>query len=546
VHATTFASRTLTLRVPIATEEERALFQRRLALTGLVVFALGFGFFVITLGLIAALAPARLHHLVDDFSTRIHMGTSFAAGGLWLALRRGKASVTTLSVLDFVIGIGLCLGWVVMACTGQIPVAQRPENIALLSCTLTLAVRAALIPSTPARTVAIGTLGIAPIVPFTSALYANVELPPVPVGSEWLSPTSGAAVWCALAVTASAVISQVVYGLRQQVRKAMQLGQYLLEEKIGEGGMGVVYRASHAMLRRPTAIKLLSGTASHATARFEREVQITARLTHPNTIAVFDYGRTPEGVFYYAMEYLEGTSLEDLVADHGAQPLGRVAHILLQMCGALGEAHDAGLVHRDIKPANAMLTERGGVPDVVKVLDFGLVKENVRAADATATDPSTTMMNTIVGTPHYMAPEAIVDPTKIDARADLYAVGATAFYLLTGDNVFDGANLIEICSQHIHEKPLPPSSKRADVPKALDEVILACLAKQPADRPKNAKELAARIRACNLGEWSAEDAQAWWSSRSRTRRPTDTSREVSEVSPLGKTIAVALDGRKRA
>ena len=197
--------------------------------------------------------------------------------------------------------------------------------------------------------------------------------------------TLNVATWCAVTIAIATVGSRVIFGLRTEAARVKRLGQYTLEHKIGAGGMGVVYRASHAMLRRPTAIKLLpperAGEAS--LVRFEREVQMTAQLSHPNTVAIYDYGRTPEGVFYYAMEFLDGINLEDLVRTHGPQPAGRVVAILDQVCGALNEAHGSGLVHRDIKPANIILTERGGEPDVAKVVDFGLVKPLV--ADESAT-----------------------------------------------------------------------------------------------------------------------------------------------------------------
>jgi serine/threonine-protein kinase len=227
--------------------------------------------------------------------------------------------------------------------------------------------------------------------------------------------------------------SGVIYGLRREVRRALRLGQYTLEEKLGEGGMGVVYRARHALLRRPTAVKLLKGDrlGEASLRRFEREVQLTASLSHPNTVSVYDFGRTPEGVVYYAMEYLEGLSLEQLVAEAGAQPPGRVVHVLRQVLGALAEAHGVGLVHRDVKPGNVILCERGGLSDVAKVVDFGLVKD-LDAADALSHE------GMLVGTPLYLAPEAIRSPNA-DPRSDLYSLGAVAYVLLTGNHVFDGA-----------------------------------------------------------------------------------------------------------
>ena len=219
--------------------------------------------------------------------------------------------------------------------------------------------------------------------------------------------------------------------------------------------MGVVYRATHAMLRRPAAIKLLLKDRVSETdlARFEREVQLTSRLAHPNTISIFDYGRTAEGVFYYVMEYLDGLDLQRLVEQVGPVEPARAIHILAQICGALAEAHALGLIHRDIKPANIVLTERPDEPDVVKVVDFGLVKRfGGNLAESAAGDA-------IIGTPLYMAPEAISQPDTIDGRSDLYAVGAVAYFLLTGQHVFQAATVIEICSKHMLETPVPPSQR---------------------------------------------------------------------------------------
>jgi eukaryotic-like serine/threonine-protein kinase len=540
VHGQTTTAGKFSLRAPIANEEERATFQRRLALTGAFVFCLAGGFYVIQVISVAIIAPAILAPSLLRPTAIIHAATSLTAGLLWVVLRRSKPSVQILSALDLVGFAALCLGWALMITWGT-DVASRPESIALLASTYTLVLRAAFIPSTPARTAFLSAVAFGPLLPITQALYHGVIL----TTQDPLPPVVYVGIWSALGIIATTAISWIVHGLRVQVRKAMQLGQYLLEEKIGEGGMGVVYRASHALLRRPAAIKLLSHVAENSIGRFEREVQITAKLTHPNTVIVFDYGRTPDGTFYYAMEFLDGVSLEDLVELHGAQPPRRVVHVLRQACGALEEAHASGLVHRDIKPANIMLTERGLERDVVKVLDFGLVKEIESAGDLAQSS-----VNTIMGTPHYMAPEAIVDPGSIDGRADLYALGATAYYLLTGERVFDGHNLVEVCSQHLHQPPTAPSKKRADVPPALEAIVLACLAKKREDRPKDAGALASMLAEAQdeIGEWTREEARSWWADRARTSSGAQPKAPAkpSDASVLGKTIAVALDDRRGA
>jgi eukaryotic-like serine/threonine-protein kinase len=301
----------------------------------------------------------------------------------------------------------------------------------------------------------------------------------------------------------------VIYGLQERAREARQLGQYALEEKIGEGGMGQVFRARHAMLRRPTAVKLLTGDGTEEQLRrFEKEVQLTARLTHPNTISIFDYGRTPDGIFYYAMELLEGLTLEALVARHGPQRPERVIHLLRQACGALGEAHGIGLIHRDIKPANIYLCRRGGIPDTVKVLDFGLVREVHDDGSVTRSN-----LSVIVGTPLYMSPEAILHPDRIDGRADIYALGAVGYFLLAGVTPFTGRSAVEICGHHLHSTPDSISARSArSVPADLERIVLSCLAKDPAERPASPGALSQLLGACaDAGGWSEKKAEAWWS-----------------------------------
>ncbi|WP_339727185.1 serine/threonine protein kinase [uncultured Gimesia sp.] len=296
---------------------------------------------------------------------------------------------------------------------------------------------------------------------------------------------------------------------RRAVIKAKQLGQYALGEKLGEGGMGVVYRGHHAMLRRPTAIKLLDieKTTDEAVARFEREVQLTSQLNHPNTIAIYDYGRTPEGVFYYAMELLEGINLDDLVKQFGPLPESRVIHLLKQIAGSLSEAHQLGVIHRDVKPANIFLTHRGGVYDFIKLLDFGLVK----AVDGRE-QASLTSTNSMAGTPMYLSPEGIKQPDKVDARSDLYAFGAVAYYLVTGKTVFDGDSIIEICMKHTQEQPESPSQRLGKtISEDLEQMIMRCLEKDPAKRPQTAAELVQALSECQFdGKWTIQNASDWW------------------------------------
>ncbi len=247
------------------------------------------------------------------------------------------------------------------------------------------------------------------------------------------------------------VVNRMQREAQKAAIEAQELGQYKLEQKLGAGAMGIVYKGYHAMMRRPTAIKLLNveTVSDAAISRFEKEVQITCLLNHPNTIAIYDYGRTPEGVFYYAMEYLDGIDLQRLIDEYGPQPEGRVIQILLQICGSLYEAHAQGLVHRDIKPANIMLNRRGGQPDVVKVLDFGLVKQ----IDASNQEVG------LAGTPLYMSPEAIQSPTLVDACSDLYALGAVGYFFITGKSVFEASSIVELLQKHVTETPIAPSHR---------------------------------------------------------------------------------------
>ncbi|HTL58231.1 MAG TPA: serine/threonine protein kinase [Candidatus Limnocylindrales bacterium] len=312
---------------------------------------------------------------------------------------------------------------------------------------------------------------------------------------------------CAILVFTLSV-ERLQASVRRNALAARHLGQYVLMQEIGRGANGMVYRARHSLLRRPVAIKLLSPemTNDGNIARFEHEVQMTSQLTHPNTIAIYDFGRTPEGLFYYAMEYLSGINLDQLVRRFGPQPEGRVIHVLRQVCASLAEAHQIGLIHRDIKPANIVLTRRGGAYDMVKVLDFGVV----RAVHIDSADKAS--LNAIVGTPHFMSPEAIERPASVDARSDLYSVGALGYWLLTGKTLFDGQEVQELLKQQVQLVP-PRVSERLGtlVTPDLEAVIASCLSKVTDQRPASAEVLEAALGACSSAKaWTAEDAENWW------------------------------------
>jgi tRNA A-37 threonylcarbamoyl transferase component Bud32 len=308
--------------------------------------------------------------------------------------------------------------------------------------------------------------------------------------------------------------------LRRRTAAIERLGQYRLLRELGAGGMGVVYEVEHALLQRRAALKMLRPEAmgEEAVARFEREVRLTARLCHPNAITVFDFGRSENGRFYYVMEYLDGLDLATLIERDGAMPPARVIHVLRHVGAALREAHALGLVHRDIKPANIMLCARGGELDVVKLLDFGLVHELGDAAAARLTMPTL-----LSGTPAYIAPERLRDPLAGDQRVDLYALGAVAYNLLTGRDLYQGTSSAEIVLKAATEAATAPSARAAQpVPPELDALVLACLAKDPAERPRDVEAMLAGLDPlASAYPWTREDAGRWW--RERMGRGEDTS-----------------------
>jgi len=329
----------------------------------------------------------------------------------------------------------------------------------------------------------------------------------------------------AIAVVPARLISR----LGQEVRRAREIGAYRLGSLLGEGGMGQVFRATHQLLARPAAVKLIrpeslkgvsAETARVAMERFRREAAAAAALSSPHTIALYDFGPTGDGSFFYAMELLEGQSLEGIVQKFGPVPPERMVYFLRQACLSLAEAHQRGLIHRDIKPSNLFACRVGVEVDFVKVLDFGLVTE--RAANTPA-DMKLTAADALTGTPAFMAPELALGDSDVDHRVDLYALGCAGYWLLTGELPFYATNTVQMLFKQANEPAPKPSAKaRFPVPPAVDAVVLACLAKAPNDRPADAMALVAMLDAIRFeAPWTPERAVEWWDVHiPSTRAPT--------------------------
>jgi serine/threonine-protein kinase len=315
--------------------------------------------------------------------------------------------------------------------------------------------------------------------------------------------------------------THLINTLRREAFEAKQLGQYRLIAPLGAGGMGEVYLAEHRMLKRPCAIKLIHPQKAgdpHVLARFEREVRMTARLSHWNTVEIYDYGRTDDGTFFYVMEYLPGLSLEELLERHGPLPAERVVHLLRQTCQGLREAHAIGLIHRDIKPGNIFTAQRGGLFDVAKLLDFGLVKPVAEVPSARLTHDGA-----ISGTPHFMSPEQARGHHDLDARSDIYSLGAVAYALLTGRPPFERPSPLEVMVAHARDDVVPPSQLQPDVPADLERVVLTCLAKRPEDRFQDTDSLEQALAECATADrWSQADAARWWRENDHVAEPRET------------------------
>jgi len=501
--------------------------RERLALLSKTLFLVSFAFYLFLLASMVLIGGAPFVAVVRGPVALGHLCASLTMALLWLVASRTRPTLRSLGALDVVCFVlaGVFLSFMTIEEEGQI--LQT-----LLALTVTVMLRAILMPSRPGRTLLLSASVFVPTVVVCIARHhPTAFLPGFSPAYQKLQMTLNTVLWSILGTTLATIASRVLYGLRRQVAEASELGQYLLEEKIGGGGMGEVWRARHRLLIRPAAIKLIrqralgamSGDPELLVRRFEREARATAALTSPHTVQLYDFGIAEDGRLYYVMELLDGLDLDTLVRQHGPLPAERVVHLLRQVCSALQDAHANGLVHRDIKPANVVVSRAGTTFDFVKVLDFGLVKlDSPRRADPDAVQLSAE--DSWSGTPGYMAPEVVVGAADTDHRVDLYALGCVAYWLLTGTMVFEGENAMQVMFQHVQAEPKRPSD-RVDlpIPAALEDLVMQCLEKDPARRPASAEAVSERLGVVSLTSvWTAERAEEWWAMhrpRPRDARP---------------------------
>jgi hypothetical protein len=438
----------------------------------------------------------------------IGTATLIVSLGLFWYTRRSRHSARFL--LDLALGYEVFLALTIGLLNYAI--GAHPDGVSWIAIIILLF--PPVIPSTPRKTL-ITALLAASMDPIGALIWKALgsEVPPMGDVLILATPTY----MCALVAP---VISHIITRLGREVRKAREMGSYLLGDLIGAGGMGEVWQATHRFLVRPAAIKLIKPEVLGAMTkeqgdvlvqRFRREARAAANLRSPHTIQLYDFGVASDGTFYYVMELLNGMDLQTLVSKHGPLPAARTIHLLQQACESLAEAHDRGLLHRDIKPANIQVCRMGQYFDYVKVLDFGLVKTHGPEAEL---EPGLTAPNAVTGTPAYLSPEsALGEP--VDQRSDIYALGCVAYWMLTGRYVFTADSAIQIVARHVHTPPVPPSRHSAyPLPAELEEVVLACLAKKPSERPATARQLCDRLGRIDLeSTWTRDDARSWWETR---------------------------------
>ena len=458
---------------------------------------------------VAALAGVQLP---NDFYQRLpfqwaNLGGVAASAGLWGVARNRHVAPSRLLTIGLVYEVFICFLiafgtiWEFYLVTHVIPLLTWVPVVVVIF--------PLVLPGPPRRVLAAATAAVA-MVPLSLILLDLGNYVPVTADDY-----ADAVIQSAFLIALAYMGARVVYGLGREVAKARELGSYQLEEKLGEGGMGEVWRARHRMLARPAAIKLIRPSAIQTTypnvalRRFEREAQVIASLRSPHTVDLFDFGVANDGSFYYVMELLEGLDTDTLVRRFGPVPAERAIYLLRQVCHSLSEAESCGLVHRDIKPANIFLCRYGEDYDFVKVLDFGLVKA---LDEATEDGPPLTRDNVVQGTPAFIAPEQALGHPDLDGRVDIYALGCVAYWLLTGQLVFTAETPIALVLHHAHTRPTRPSARtELLIPEALDSLVMSCLAKDPAARPQSARELQRRLdEVAGPNPWTEARARDWW------------------------------------
>jgi serine/threonine-protein kinase len=505
---------------PHITEELNDLLRRRLRVAGLIGLA-GFGSFFVKHQLFpSAHGPESFDHSLHALVVAMLVVTcallwssvpitTRVLRGLELTMFGTMAVFFAIVQIEIFAG-GNFLGW---AKTGFENEVNRLGTISnAFRWFLLIVLYGTFIPNTWKRSaLVVGTLALTPLVLMFLTCF-RCSIMGRYTGASMFDMTLILAMGSAIAIFGSYKISS----LQQQANQARKLGQYQLHRKLGAGGMGEVYLGEHLLLKRACAIKLIRpDQAGDPTtlSRFVREVQAMATLTHWNTVEVYDYGNAEDGTFYYVMEYLPGLSLQDLVEEYGPLPPGRAIWFLRQVCAALREAHAVGLIHRDIKPSNVIACRRGAAHDVAKLLDFGLVHDH--ALDGHV-DHKLTIQGAILGSPPYISPEQARGRGHVDARSDIYSLGGLAYYLVTGQSPFVRDTVMELLVAHLHEVVQPPRELRPELPHDLEEVILTCLRKDPAERYPDVASLDRALSRCEAADqWDADRAEVWWRDRDR-------------------------------
>jgi len=497
--------------VPGQTQETRALLRNRLRIVAILLFA---GFAVFLLRSLWSLGEyvSGPHAIVFYGHVAVVLLMGFMAQRLCVHcdLVERKLEIAELVIFGASSTFFLLLGYHKLIYTAELTDGHAYVPNIAGAWSLLIFSYALFVPNSWRRAaIVMGLMGLAPLAIMVLAYFRSPAFVELAQLAEFRGMFTEILLVMTLTVLTATIGVKTIGNLRREAFVARQLGQYRLKQMLGSGGMGEVYLAEHQMMKRPCAIKIIRPEKAgnpQVLARFEREVRATAKLSHWNSIDIYDYGRTEDGTFYYVMEFLPGHNLGELVEGHGPLPPPRIVHLMRQVCDALAEAHEHGLIHRDKTPANIYCAYRGGIFDVAKLLDFGLAKPTDETEDV-----GLTQEGSITGSPLFMSPEQATGSAQIDARSDIYSLGAVMYFMATGHPPFDYQQPIKVMVAHASETPRPPRELNADIPIALEEIILRCLEKQPEDRVQDAQSLREMLEQVPAREdWSSAIAADWW------------------------------------